>query len=31
MGVGLSAIDCQLMVHAWDGLVPVGLGEGNQL
>ena len=31
VGVGLSAIDCQLMVHAWEGLVPGGLGDGNQL
>ena len=31
VGVGLSAIDCQLIVQAWEGLVPGGLGEGNQL
>ena len=30
MGVGLSAIDCQLMVQAWEELVPGGLGEGNR-
>ena len=31
VGVGLSAIDCQLMVHAWEGLVPGRLVNGNQL
>ena len=29
VGVGLSAIDWQLMVQAWEGLVPGGLGEDN--
>ena len=27
VGVGLAAIDCHLMVQAWEGLVPGGLGE----
>ena len=31
MGVDLSAIDCQLMVHSWEWLVRGGLGEGNHL
>ena len=31
VGVGLSAIYCQLMVQAWEGLVPGELGESNQL
>ena len=31
VGVGLSAIDCQLIVQVWEGLVSGGLGEGNQL
>ena len=31
VGVGLSGIDSQLMFQAWEGLVPGGLSEGNQL